>query len=204
MYIKDLRDVVISTQPSSIDSANGLKLISELELLLSQRRIRSIYQANTEIQHAFPPLGPSSPQEYSQQPFSDDVWHEFMAAQFEFEEPSSLNFLDSSWLTQQYQTAVAATAEAASEVSIPELPSDIKAVVDSMPSCSFCRDQHIRCDRELPCCGACRRSPRECTYYDIALSQEVPRRLVTRSLLLVDTQTESSLECFTILETSMI
>lgn len=183
MYINDLREVVFSTQPGSISSENGLKHLAELELLLSQRRIRSIYQAHTDNHPAFPSLEPRSPHDYYQQPFSDDVWHEFMAAQFEFEEPSSLNILESSWLAQEQQTVVPSTADITNEIPTPELPNDIKSFVDSMPSCTFCRDQHIRCDRELPCCGACHRSHRKCVYYDIVLSQEIPRRLANLFML---------------------
>jgi hypothetical protein len=178
LYIKDLRDVVFSNQPGSIGSTNDLKLLTELELLLSQRRIRSIYQANTEIQHEFLFVEPSSPHEYPQQPFSNDMWQEFIGAQFDSEEAYSLNFLESSLLAQQHQTLLTSTADATNETPTPELPKDIKDVIDSMPSCSFCRDQHIRCDRELPFCGACHRSRRECVYYDLILSQEIPRRLV--------------------------
>lgn len=179
MYINDLRDVVFSAQPDTIGSENGLKLLAELELLLSQRRIRSIYQANTEIHHSFPSIEPLSPHTDYQQPFSDDVWHEFIATQFEFEEPSSLHFFESSWLSQEQQRILPSPTDTINEMSIPKLPNDIMNLVDSMPSCSFCRDQHIRCDRELPCCGACRRSRRDCAYYDVVLSKEIPRRLVT-------------------------
>jgi hypothetical protein len=172
---------VFSNQPGSIGSANDLKLLAELELLLSQRRIRSIYQANTEIQHEFLSAEPSSPNDqYSQQPFSTDMWQEFIGAQFDFEEAYSLNFLESSLLAQQQQTLLTSTVETTNEIPTSELPKDIKDVIDSMPSCSFCRDQHIRCDRELPFCGACHRSRRECVYYDLMLSQEIPRRLVPR------------------------
>ncbi|KAH8887191.1 hypothetical protein GQ53DRAFT_328240 [Thozetella sp. PMI_491] len=176
LYIKDLRGVVFSTQPGSTGSGNDLKLLAELELLLSQRRTRSIYQANTKIQHAFLTTAPSSPHEYSQQPFSDDMWQEFIGAEFDFEEAYSLNFLESSWLAQQQPTLLTSSAEATNEIPTPELPKDITDVIESMPSCSFCRDQHIRCDRELPCCGACHRSHRECVYYDVILAREVPRR----------------------------
>ncbi len=179
VYIKDLRDVVFSDQPSSIGSENDLKLLAELELLLSQRRIRSIYQANIEIQHAFLPVDLSSPHEYSQQPFSDDMWEEFIGAQFDFEEAYSIDFLESSWLAQEQQTVLTSTPDTTNERVITELPEDVKDVIDSMPSCSFCRDQHIKCDRELPCCGACHRSRRECVYYDLILSRQIPRKLVT-------------------------
>ncbi|KAH8669104.1 hypothetical protein BX600DRAFT_549316 [Xylariales sp. PMI_506] len=175
LYIKDLRDVVFSSQGGSTGSANDLKLLAELELLLSQRRIRSIYQANTEIQHAFLSVDLSSPGEYSQQPFSDDMWQEFIGAQFDFEEGYSLNFLESPWPAEQQQMLLMSTTDSTIDTATPELPKDIKDVIDSMPSCSFCRDQHIRCDRELPCCGACQRSRRECVYHDLIISQEVPR-----------------------------
>ncbi|OKL59542.1 hypothetical protein UA08_05364 [Talaromyces atroroseus] len=183
LYIRDLRDAVFSNQPGSIGSANDLKLLAELELLLSQRRIRSIYQANTEVQHEFLSVEPSSSHEYSQQPFTDDIWQEFIGAQFDFEEAYSLNFLESPWLGQQQQTILTSTADATNDIPILELPKDIKDAIDSMPSCSFCRDQHIRCDRELPCCGACHKSRRECVYYDVILSQEVPRRITAANQL---------------------
>ncbi|CRG88381.1 Oleate activated transcription factor 3 [Talaromyces islandicus] len=149
LYMKDLQNVVFSNQLGSVDSENDSKLLGELELLLSQRRIRSIYQANTELEHALLSAEPSSSLEDSQQPFSDDMWQDFIGTQFDFEEVYSFNFLDSSWLDQQQQqqqTPLTSTVDATNEIPTPELPKDIKDIIDSLPSCSFCRNQHIRCD----------------------------------------------------------
>jgi hypothetical protein len=166
---------VFSHPSDSIDSAKDIKLRKELELLLSQRRIRSIYQANTEIQHAFHTQDPS-PNANSDVPFLDDMWQEFM--DFDFGEAYSLNLLEPSWLGQEPALSLSGTTDVAEEIETPKLPRDILDAVDSLPSCSFCRDQHIRCDRELPCCGACYRSKRECVYLDLITSQEIPRRSV--------------------------
>ena len=172
IYIKDLRDVVFSSQSGSIDSANDIKLRKELELLLSQRRIRSIYQANTEIHNAIQREEPSPPGN-SELPLLDVIWQDFM--DFDFEETNSLNFLEPTWLAQEQPHLFTSSAEAANDIQAPKLPKDIIDVIDSLPACSFCRDQHIRCDRELPCCGACSRSHRDCAFFDHLWSQEIPR-----------------------------
>lgn len=178
-YVKDLCDVVFSNQPGSTETANDLKLRKELELLLSQRRIRSIYQANTDIQHAFQTKEPS-PSSNIELQFMDDWWQELM--DFDFGDSYSLNlpepplsFQEPLALVPEPQAAVSPCADAPAEETT-KLPKDIMDAIDSLPSCSFCRDQHIRCDRELPCCGACSRSQRECAYFDPMLAREVPRR----------------------------
>lgn len=174
VYIRDLRGILFTSQSYSGASANEVKLRQELELLLSQRRIRSIYQANTEIQHGFQSIELSA-HDIPDLPVLDDLWQEFL--DFDFGEAYSLQLSEPSWLMQEQLAPLKTSTEAGSQTESPKPPKDILDIIESLPSCSFCREQHIRCDRQLPCCGACKRSSRQCVYFDVALSQDIPRRL---------------------------
>lgn len=60
----------------------------------------------------------------------------------------------------------------------------LKAAMDQLPPCSYCRRRKIKCDMMLPSCRNCTKFQKECSYWDATLSQETSRRYVWFTLLL--------------------
>ncbi|KEY74762.1 hypothetical protein S7711_06664 [Stachybotrys chartarum IBT 7711] len=44
-----------------------------------------------------------------------------------------------------------------------------------LPTCQRCRRLRRKCDTQLPSCRACEKAGAECTFYDHALKQALPR-----------------------------
>jgi hypothetical protein len=46
----------------------------------------------------------------------------------------------------------------------------------NLPVCTPCKQRRIKCDIVLPSCRNCTKLHKDCTFWDIALSQEIPRK----------------------------
>ena len=53
---------------------------------------------------------------------------------------------------------------------------EVDKAVEILHVCSPCKKRRIKCDMLLPSCRNCTKLQKECTYWDNALSQEIPRR----------------------------
>ncbi|KAH8667049.1 hypothetical protein BX600DRAFT_285340 [Xylariales sp. PMI_506] len=188
-----LSSAVLSSEKGSSDSAYNLKLLAELDFLVTQRRISSVYHGNVEVPPSFPATAPVSSDGCSPSQFSDSMWQEFIETNFDFDDVPFVNFFDFPKELDQQQSSVSPDTGSQTSESGPKLSRDIEAAIESLPSCNCCRDQHIRCDRELPLCGVCRRSRRECTYYDPILLQDVPRRHIHHLMEKIKGVTQQSL-----------
>lgn len=49
------------------------------------------------------------------------------------------------------------------------------ALQQSLPTCHRCRRLRRKCDTQLPSCRMCEKAGAECTFYDHALKQTLPR-----------------------------
>lgn len=176
MFIKDLSDAVCASQTGSDGTAYDLNLLAELDFLVTQRRIRSLYHGNVELQSQTSDFLLSSQTDFPEV-FSDTMWDDFFAASFDVDESYSLHVSDSPGLEQSnplhtFRGNSTGFAENTAELKLPE---DIEAALKSLPSCSFCREKHVRCDQKLPQCVACDKANRRCTYHDPVLLQDFPR-----------------------------
>lgn len=186
--LRDISAVGDAHEPSAYD----LNLLAELDFLVTQRRIHSIYHRNITVptqegwmQAELQPFGdvPS--------PFPDAMWREFINTGFDFDAgddplyfgPAGDNHPVANSIDASVHTVQAPTGNSA-PVSGPAV--DIETLIDAIPACGYCRNQHLRCDREFPSCRICKRSHRQCTYFDVVLQQDISRRCVISTILFHD------------------
>jgi hypothetical protein len=168
-----------------IQSTYDVNLLAELDFMVTQRRIHSIYHGNIEIR---------TPEERMQSepspwppadlfmPLSDDLWTDIVHTSFEYLADDILLFLDTaevSHTTQVYHSPQDLAEATPTKNEKAESSVDIDMVLSSLPACGFCRSQHIKCDQTFPACRICTKSGRECAYYDAIIQKEVPRRFVS-------------------------
>lgn len=147
--------------------------------MVTQRRIHSLYHRNV-ILPTPEDMVHSEPSPWaSLTPIPDELWQDFINTSFEFLGDDSFVYLDPN---QGEQTTMSEVIDSTASLIRPDVNllslADVETLIDSLPACSFCRGQHIKCDRQFPRCGACNRSDRECLYYDATLEKNVSRGLV--------------------------
>ncbi|OIW25533.1 hypothetical protein CONLIGDRAFT_497913 [Coniochaeta ligniaria NRRL 30616] len=116
-------------------------------------------------------------------PFPDDMWQEFINTGFDFDAgddslyfgPAGDNHPVGNSIDASVDTVQARTGNS-SPVHGPAV--DIETLIDAIPACGYCRNQHLKCDRGFPSCRICKRSHRQCTYFDVVLQQDISRSYV--------------------------
>lgn len=124
-------------------------------------------------------------------PFPDDMWQEFINTGFDFDAgddslyfgPAGDNHPVGNSIDASVDTVQARTGNS-SPVHGPAV--DIETLIDAIPACGYCRNQHLKCDREFPSCRICKRSHRQCTYFDVVLQQDISRRCVISTICFHD------------------
>lgn len=165
-------------------SAYDINLIAELDFMVTQRRIHSVYHRNIEVLRPDEMMNwDLSPWAHAESltPLRDELWQEIFNTGFEFLADDALIFPEGEHSSELDSIMITDPSPKSNEE--PESAVDVELLFHSVPACGFCRGQHIRCDRTFPSCGACAKSNRECIYYDAVLQRDVPRRSVFRSEL---------------------
>lgn len=195
-YIQELMETNMRNPPGHSGNAYDMNVLEELDCLVTQRRIHSMYHRNI-------PLPPSWPQDSSEPDKvrmaqhiapTDSVspavfeneswWQEFIHDDFTTAS-STLDPVTPSQMTGQRVDDICdlengeiidACALAVTKFGTrhPGLMDDINAILDARPSCSFCRDRRVKCSRDMPSCRECKRTSRKCMIFDPVLGKNIP------------------------------
>jgi hypothetical protein len=186
--LRDISTVGDTHEPSAYD----INLLAELDFLVTQRRIHSIYHQNITVptEEGWMQSEPQ-PSGDVPSPFPDDMWREFINTGFDFDAgddpfyfgPAGDNHPVADSIDASVDT-VQAPAGNSPPVHGPAV--DIETLIDAIPACGYCRNQHLKCDREFPSCRICKRSLRQCTYFDVVLQQDILRRCVIPTIFFHD------------------
>lgn len=155
-----------------------MNILEQLDDLITQRRIRSIYHQNVDL----PFRSPENHTEMMTLSHRVDTFLE--------EEDWWLDFVNNDLViesrpAQSPQPAVADKCQSAEDLSRetnspratsqkPTLELQLAQLFQSLPSCSPCRDQRIKCRLGESGCRECSRTSRTCTIYDPLLKENVP------------------------------
>jgi hypothetical protein len=179
-YVEELKNAVLrdrSAGKSYGRSASDTNLLAELDFMVTQRRIHSLYHRNVEITRPEErALSEPSPSSFA--PLSDELLQELFDNNFEWlndELFTSKEMLDTQPFDHQDNgdgTGHVRSPDMADTHSFAELDLLMRAV----PACSYCRTRHVKCDERFPACDACTKSERACVYYDHVLQIDVERR----------------------------
>ncbi|KAF5004539.1 hypothetical protein FDECE_8971 [Fusarium decemcellulare] len=166
-------------QGGNLGSEYDMSVLEELDFLVTQRRVHSIYHRNLPVpskQNAdaqFESLNQISPG------FLDDDswWRDFINDDFD--------------MFDHYEPSTSADSftvpalESPPDQRSPKIQrqfvkrgTDLDEVLEALPACSFCRDRRIKCHRQLPACRECQRTGRECTFFDPILSENISLKRV--------------------------
>ncbi|KAJ4293363.1 hypothetical protein N0V90_008645 [Kalmusia sp. IMI 367209] len=184
IYMNELKDTVfrkITVGEVSRRSSFDTDLLAELDFMVTQRRIHSVYHRNVQTWRPLPDthseLAPwSHPDSFT--PLSDELWQDLMNTTFEFPADDTLLLQEPfnaepvyQWNDTVQEETASLTVEAAQKNEI-----NVEMLMRSVPACGYCRTRHVKCGQEFPSCGTCSRTGRECVYYDAVLQRDIPRR----------------------------
>lgn len=162
-------------QNDSQRSTYDLNVLKELDCLVTQRRIHSIYHRNIPI----PNKATIEKSNETSPSFLDDEawWRDFINEDFDmghYFDPSG--DIDSNTILQSLSLPSdnPTTSETPLDSCIEEI--DFAELLELLPACSHCRDRRIKCRRQLPTCKGCERANRECVIFDPVLSKNIPLR----------------------------
>ncbi|KAF2798705.1 hypothetical protein K505DRAFT_96146 [Melanomma pulvis-pyrius CBS 109.77] len=181
-YVKELKDIIqgnLDAEPMPGRSAYDINLIAELDFMVTQRRIHSVYHRNIEVLRPDEMMNwDLSPWAHAESltPLRDELWQEIFNTGFEFLADDALVCLEDEHSSEL--DSIMITDPSLKSNMEPESAIDVELLFHSLPACGFCRGQHIRCDRKFPSCGACAKSNRECVFYDAVLQRDILRNHV--------------------------
>lgn len=169
-----LRDLAASGRFERL--ATDEKLLAELDFMVTQRRIHSVYHRNVDTSVLAEEIytGPS-PENFTS--FGDDLWQNFFDDSFQIPNDDLLTSNDilGLQLPLSWNEGTSTDPESANHSARPGSV-DVDLMMRSIPACGCCRTRHVKCDQGFPLCGACTRAGRACTYYDPVLQIDVQRR----------------------------
>lgn len=158
-----------------------MNVLEELDCLVTQRRIHSIYHRNIPLPTLFKGTPRSDASAQISPGFLDDEtwWRDFINEDFDMNDhtlPSNATV----------PTPVLETHKVTPKASEPpgwslhsfNPGTTLDKILHALPACSFCRDRRIKCHQRLPACKECHRTSRECMFFDPILSENVPLRYV--------------------------
>ncbi|VUC24632.1 unnamed protein product [Clonostachys rosea] len=176
-YVKELIQTSLSVE--SQRSAYDLNVLKELDCLVTQRRIHSIYHRNISVSSK-----PAQATNNQTSPgFLEDEawWKDFINEDFNMGD-----YLDPSEIADGNPSVQTLPIISVSDPMItPEVDQDsnndrldLTKLIEILPSCSPCRDRRIKCHRQLPACKECQRTSRDCVVFDSVLLKNVPLSVV--------------------------
>ncbi|CAH0059088.1 unnamed protein product [Clonostachys solani] len=176
-YIKELIETSLSAE--SQRSAYDLNVLKELDCLVTQRRIHSVYHRNISVSSK---PAQATNNETSPGFLEDEAWwKDFINEDFnmgDYFDPSEIADANNSVQTLPLTSG-------SDPVTIPEMAMDsnedrldFTTLIDILPACSPCRDRRVKCHRQLPACKECQRTNRQCVIFDSVLLKNVPLNFV--------------------------
>ncbi|KAJ3546898.1 hypothetical protein NM208_g1784 [Fusarium decemcellulare] len=178
-YITELVETNLRNPIGNLGSEYDMSVLEELDFLVTQRRVHSIYHRNLPIpskQNAdaqFESLNQISPG------FLDDDswWRDFINDDFDmFDHYEPSTSADSFTVPALESTPDQRSPKI--QRQLVKRGTDLDEVLEGLPACSFCRDRRIKCHRQLPACRECQRTNRECTFFDPILSENISLKRV--------------------------
>ncbi|KAF4471294.1 neutral amino acid permease [Fusarium albosuccineum] len=178
-YITELVETNLRNPIGNLGSEYDMIVLEELDFLVTQRRVHSIYHRNLPVpskQSAdaqFESLNQISPG------FLDDDswWRDFINDDFDM-----FDHYEPSTSTGSFTVPALENPPDQKSPKIQRQPvkrgTDLDEVLEALPACSFCRDRRIKCHRQLPACRECQRTGRECTFFDPILSENISLKRV--------------------------
>lgn len=159
-----------------------MNVLAELDYLITQRRIHSIYHRNIDVPSQRIKTSDLEVRSQVIDGFLEDEtwWWDFVNTDVAVDNqlvqplPTEVN------CSPKFEEKSHATPHNALAFNVPSnfsvLDKKLTALLESLPSCSACRDQRIKCSRqtESESCKECSRALRHCTMYDPILKVNVP------------------------------
>lgn len=153
-----------------------MSVLEELDFLVTQRRIHSIYHRNLPVpgKQTTTTLETQALSEVSPGFLDDDSWwDEFIVDDFDLfanQDSAAANF---SFATPSMEPPAEEIRQCTRKKQPKRKGTDLDEILEALPSCSSCRDRRIKCDRQLPACRYCKRASRDCAFFDPVLSENV-------------------------------
>ncbi|KAF7563755.1 hypothetical protein G7046_g379 [Stylonectria norvegica] len=182
LYITELVETNLRNPVGNYGSEYDMNVLEELDFLVTQRRIHSIYHRNIPL----PNQSSTSPQSVvlSQQGdlglLEDDTWwRDFINEDFAMEVVETpMVTVEAISMPMNTERSPPGPTYARTVPCSKNWKTYLDGVLEALPSCSFCRDRRIKCNRQIPSCKECSRTSRACSYFDPVLLENVPFQLV--------------------------
>ena len=181
-YIEELKQVVLrdtNARKGPGHSATDTNLLAELDFMVTQRRIHSVYHQNVEITRPKEGVSTQSSPEFFE-PLSDELLQELIGTDFDLLNETLFTSSDLPEIQPvDHWVDGHATGHEMLTTNLDKQTLDqLDTLMRSVPACGHCRTSHVKCDQDFPACGACTRFSRPCVYYDPVLQIDVQRRYV--------------------------
>ncbi|KAM0811596.1 putative Fungal-specific transcription factor domain-containing protein [Seiridium cardinale] len=176
-YIQDSMDTCLRDTSGQTGSVYDMSIVEELDYLITQRRVHSVFHRNIPF---IPPHHPGpysdTPSQSSEDFINDENWWSAFINDDQVMDGMDLMLpvtnRDTSPLPRSTRPAMLPSPQESTTTHTGSL-AELDGIMEALPACSFCRDRRIKCSRQLPACAACLRSSRECLIYDPILEHNV-------------------------------
>ncbi|KAM0546727.1 hypothetical protein ACHAPJ_010655 [Fusarium lateritium] len=175
-YIRELVDTNLRNPINDLGTEYDMSVLEELDFLVTQRRIHSIYHRNLPVpsKQTTSILEAQAISEISPGFLNDDSWwDEFIVDDFDMFANQDSAAAGFSFATPSIEPLVEETQLPTKKKTPKRKGTDLDEILEALPSCSSCRDRRIKCDRQLPACRYCKRTNRDCVFFDPVLSENV-------------------------------
>ncbi|KAI5922374.1 hypothetical protein F4810DRAFT_674693 [Camillea tinctor] len=180
-YLGSLAEYVMQDPSKPYHISKDSHIIAELDYVVTQRRVYSVYHGNViPMTRVDSTKSPASQWSWSDSFIPDNMWWEYIDFGPDSEDAAA-SVSDINHLSENVHIIVSPDNQSTSDLVLSDqVP--FPEVVDSLPTCNFCRDHHLGCDKDLPSCRTCTRAGRDCVYYDAVLSLNVQRSYIHQLL----------------------
>ncbi|KAM5362855.1 hypothetical protein ACJZ2D_012304 [Fusarium nematophilum] len=154
-YIKELVDTNLRNPLGNLGSDYDMSVLEELDFLVTQRRIHSIYHRNIPL----PSQQKNTPQvddlNQISPGFLDDEswWRDFINDDFDMNHNDPPNGVDSYAIPPVERPSEQNLQGETRQRQPRNKGTEIDEIIEALPACSFCRDRRIKCRRQLPAYG---------------------------------------------------
>ncbi|CAM1508650.1 Fc.00g054980.m01.CDS01 [Cosmosporella sp. VM-42] len=177
-YLKELIETNLRSPVGNPGSDYDANVLAELDFLVTQRRIHSIYHRNISLpsQSEANPGGDLSALASEFDVFEDEAWwRDFINDDFALDTmASSPGVVASGAVSESQRPVLQNVPQTRPNSTLKEWRIYLDGILEALPACSSCRDRRIKCNRQIPCCKECDRTSRECVYFDPILLENVP------------------------------
>ncbi|EPE04123.1 monocarboxylate transporter [Ophiostoma piceae UAMH 11346] len=198
-YVQELLDTNLRNPLGHSGNAYDMNVLEELDCLVTQRRIHSIYHRNIPLPPSqLPRSFDSSVNDTAPAAHDSDMllhttfdneswWQDFVHEDFPTALDSQHLAIPSPTASERQPNTTSSLGDGsmatpnsraphppAPSAGFANMDSELSTVLDARPACSFCRDRRVKCSRELPVCRECKRTSRTCLVFDPVLEKNIP------------------------------